>query len=857
MRPGRWIGNRSRLPFSVVLSLRSQLLHQRMPTVLTVLALAASVGLASSVEMASRSVDSALHQTVESLVGSAQLEVSAGDQGVPEALIEPIRAVPGVLSAAPTIQRTFRVAEGEAAGTAIRVLGIDLLYDSEVRNYQVESVGFVVRDPIRLVAVPGSVVVSAGMAERLALEEGDVLRVRSAEGEYELRVRGFLTGTLARAYGGQIAVMDVFGLQDILGSDRRVDRIDIAVAPGVDLDAATTAIQEQIGDAATVQPSRVRRSRLESIMSALNVSIWSITLLGVFLGLLLTFAVTSLSVDRRVEELALLRAAGMSGRHVSLLIVLDVLLLAAVGTALGFLAAAYLADSLVGVFSRAWTYLEHTNIQPLEPRLTTFLVALLVGVPVALVASLEPAVRAGSRATLDVLQSYRVPPSAQDVSPASLAAAFAAAMLCLAAWSLPEYLSETPRLVSVMVFGIVAIALGVPQLVLLLFPLLQRVLGRLVPRVGYLVASSLFMRPVETGITVAVWAAVIGGLMAGFTVIHSVSSSIDEYWIGLQGDDAVEIFAQDPLKTTDRELVRRDTIETIRSTPGVLGIAEYYLVETLVQGESVPVESLAIRELAARSGGARTLSKDPEQVIEALMRGELAMNGAFARRFGVEVGDELTLATAHGPHAFRIGAVARAYMGPLGVLFADIETFERWFEAPGAGNVAIWTDLPREPVLDRITRRVPQQALFYRYGENFRRHTALVLEKFNDLLMIPVGLIGLIGVLALMNLLFGNVVARRRELVILRGSGATPANVRATVVLNGLAMGCVGTVVGLLLGQVWSSVMEDNVGLALGYEIFEHVNLRAAGALALGAIGVSVLVPALGLGGRAHPGVGI
>ena len=115
MRAGRLIGNRSRLPFSIVLSLRSQLLHRRMPTVLTVLALTASVGLASSVEMASRSVDSALHQTVESLVGSAQLEVSAGDQGVPEALIEPIRAVPGVLSAAPTIQRTFRVAEGEAA----------------------------------------------------------------------------------------------------------------------------------------------------------------------------------------------------------------------------------------------------------------------------------------------------------------------------------------------------------------------------------------------------------------------------------------------------------------------------------------------------------------------------------------------------------------------------------------------------------------------------------------------------------------------------------------------------------------------------------------------------------------------
>lgn len=854
MRSGRLIGNRSRLPFSVVLSLRSQLLYRRMPTALTVLALAASVGLASSVEMASRSVDSALHQTLESLAGSAQLEVSAGDQGVPEALVEPLRALPEVLSASPTIQRTFRVAEGEAAGTAIRVLGIDLLYDSEVRNYRVESGGFVVRDPIRLVAVPGSVVVSNGIAARLGLEEGDVLRVRSADGEYELRVRGLLGGTLARAYSGQIAVMDVFALQDTLGSNRRVDRVDIAVAPGVDLDAAAAAIREQIGDAATVQTSTVRRSRMVSIMSTLTMTVWSLTLLGIFLGLLLTYAVTSLSVDRRVEEFALLRAAGMSGRHVSFLIVFDVVLLAVFGTALGLLAAVYLADPLVGVFSRTWAYLEHTQIQALEPRWTTLLVALLIGVPVALLASLGPAVRAGSRATLDVLQSHRVPLSGRDIRPAVLSFASVAAMLSVAAWMLPEQLSGAQRLVSVVGFGILSIALGAPQLVLLLFPVLQRVLGRLVPRVGYLVASSLFMRPVETGITIAVWAAVIGVLMAGFTMLHSVSSSIDDYWIGLNGDDAVMVFAQDPLSTNDRELVRRETIETVRSTPGVLGVAEYYLFETIVQGEALPVESLAIRELVARSGGARTLSRDPERTIDALLRGELAMSDSFARRFGVEVGDDLTLVTAHGPHAFRIGAMARAYMGPSGVLFADIETFQRWFETKGAEQVAIWTESPRQPVLDRISRRVPGQALFYRHGENFRRHTALVFGKFNDLLMIPVALIGLISVLALLNLLFANVAARRRELGILRASGATPANVLATVMLNSLVVGCAGTVVGLALGQAWSTVMADNVGRVLGYEVFEHINAAAIRTLVLAALGIALLVPALGATPRTRPG---
>ena len=64
MRPGRWIGNRSRLPFSVVLSLRSQLLHQRMPTVLTVLALAASVGLPRHLTTGTLTADGALTTTL-------------------------------------------------------------------------------------------------------------------------------------------------------------------------------------------------------------------------------------------------------------------------------------------------------------------------------------------------------------------------------------------------------------------------------------------------------------------------------------------------------------------------------------------------------------------------------------------------------------------------------------------------------------------------------------------------------------------------------------------------------------------------------------------------------------------------
>jgi hypothetical protein len=76
------IGNRSRLPFGLLISLRSLIRHRIAPTVLATLAIAASVALATSTEMASRSVRREFEHTAAALIGSAHIEVTAGEAGV-------------------------------------------------------------------------------------------------------------------------------------------------------------------------------------------------------------------------------------------------------------------------------------------------------------------------------------------------------------------------------------------------------------------------------------------------------------------------------------------------------------------------------------------------------------------------------------------------------------------------------------------------------------------------------------------------------------------------------------------------------------------------------------------------------
>ena len=108
----RLLGNRSRLPLGAILSLRAHLLRRRGTSVLAVLALAASVALAVTVELSTHSLSTALAETADALLGSSQIGVTAGDVGVDDAWIDRLREVPGVRSAAGMVHRSLRATGG-------------------------------------------------------------------------------------------------------------------------------------------------------------------------------------------------------------------------------------------------------------------------------------------------------------------------------------------------------------------------------------------------------------------------------------------------------------------------------------------------------------------------------------------------------------------------------------------------------------------------------------------------------------------------------------------------------------------------------------------------------------------------
>ena len=54
--------------------------------------------------------------------------------------------------------------------------------------------------------------------------------MRTMEGEKQFTVRGIMkSGGLAGAFGGNLAVMDIYAAQKVFGRGRHFDRIDLSV----------------------------------------------------------------------------------------------------------------------------------------------------------------------------------------------------------------------------------------------------------------------------------------------------------------------------------------------------------------------------------------------------------------------------------------------------------------------------------------------------------------------------------------------------------------------------------------------------------------------------------------------------
>ncbi len=207
----------------------------------------------------------------------------------------------------------------------------------------------------------------------------------------------------ARLLDGNFLLMDLAAAQWAFERLGHVDRIDLALADGIDVARGRARdCQSRLPPGVTVQRPQRRGQQVEQMLAAFHLNLTALSSIALLVGLFLVYNAVSVSVLARRQEIGTLRALGVTSRQVQALFLGEAAVFGVLGVGLGIPLARALADVTVSLTSRTVNTL-YVAAASAPPALgwQDITLAVLVGVPLALLAAWLPA-----------REAARVPPNA-------------------------------------------------------------------------------------------------------------------------------------------------------------------------------------------------------------------------------------------------------------------------------------------------------------------------------------------------------------------------------------------------------------------------------------------------------------
>ncbi len=129
-----------------------------------------------------------------------------------------MQKVPGVEYAVPVID-TQGILVG-AKEQSLMVLGVDVLQDSNIREYKLSDESADIPDPLLFLARPDSILLTRELADREGIRLDQTIQIQTVRGIRTFRVRGLLNPEgPAKIMAGSIAIMDYPAAQMAFGKE--------------------------------------------------------------------------------------------------------------------------------------------------------------------------------------------------------------------------------------------------------------------------------------------------------------------------------------------------------------------------------------------------------------------------------------------------------------------------------------------------------------------------------------------------------------------------------------------------------------------------------------------------------------
>ena len=817
-------------------------------TLLTTAGIVLGVAVFVGMHAANESVLFAFSTTVDRIAGKTELQVTAGEAGFPEEILDKVQAASTVRVAVPVIEN---VADTKLRSQGnLLVLGIDMTGDRSLRDYDLDSGDeAVIDDPLVFLARPDSIIVSGEFSERTGVAVGQTLTLGTVEGDRQFTVRGVMKSSgLTSAFGGNLAIMDIYAAQKMFGRGRSFDRIDLALQEGHTIAEAERELTSILGPGLRVEPPSGRGQQFEAMLAAYSMMVNISSAFALFIGMFIIYNAFAIAVTQRRSEIGILRALGATRGQIRALFFGESVLMGIVGSlagvAFGFAIAQGIAASIGGLISDVYGVAQHTDAVARSPRL--LLLALAVGVGTSVVGAAIPARSAARVDPVQALQKgkYQVLSAGESRLRLALALVLAAVSAACLAIAGPRWMFYLGFAVSM-----IAALLMTPLFAVALSRAVRPLLKALRPVEGSLAADSLIQAPRRTSASVAALMLSLA-LVVGFAGMARASyDSIVDWMNTALNPDLFVAPSQNIVQRTMR--FPAEMGDAIAAVPGIARVQRVRDARITFQDTPVMVVAVEVASLA-ETARREPVAGNADEMYRMTAAGEgLMVSDNLAQLQHLRLGQTIEVNAPAGVIRLPIVGIVVDYSDQQGTILMDRQLFIRYWhdDSVNAFRVYLAPDAAMPAVRQRIVERFAgARQVFVLTNADLKAYILKITDQWFGLTSVQIAVAVLVAILGIVNTLTVSITDRRRELGVLQAVGGLHGQIRRTVWLEAISIAVIGLTLGFLVGAldlyyVLEIVHNDIAGMRLDYE-FPYATVLALVPVMLAAAFVAAIWPA-------------
>jgi putative ABC transport system permease protein len=731
---------------------------------------------------------------VEAVVGRSTHYISGGPGGIPEEIYVELRKAGLDIPMAPILSQL--IVSPDLGEIPLQLLGVDPFAEEPFRSYLYNDESQVRLDQLgAFYVLPGAILVSQDIADRYGVAEGDIIQLNVSGQSQPGMIAGVIEprDTLSRRALENLVIADVSTAQEISGRIGFLERIDL-ILPAEDQASAISTLKAFLPNGVEILPAEGRSQAVEELTAAFRTNLTALSLLGLTIGLFLIYNTMTFSVVQRRQSFGTLRALGVTGRELFILVLSEAFLVGMLGSLLGIVLGVLLGRGAVDQVSQTINDSFYTlTVREVSLPASSLIKGGLLGLAATFFAAVLPAWEAAKSPPRRILSRSQL----EMLSNKILArAALVGALMAISGGLLLATIELSLGASFACIFGLtVGLALTTPWLTQQVMPMLSKGLslfgpiGRLGPR--EVSGSASRTSPAMAALMVAV-AVTIGASLMVSSFRGSVINWLDQILSNdIYGSVAGASLAEPAIPIDPTILERVEDWPEIEAVHLLRNVeVDSPLGPISISANNNPNDGNEQVYVARQGSGS--------EVWEAVQAGAVVISEPLANRLDLWMGDDLVLLTEQGEHSFPIVAVISDYTTSRGTVTMWLENYrDLWNDdsvTAFSARVAEGTDI------DAIVEEMRNELNHFQFV-NIRSNQALrmeTLEVFDRTFLITRALqlittgVAFVGVLSAMLSLQ---LEKQRQMGILKAIGLS---IRQLWGLTLLETGLIGAVAGFI-----------------------------------------------------------